>query len=208
MRYVSRPLSPVVFGVVDTDTGKESLVRISDLIMPSFGEKSPIAGVDSEGLVVIPQQAPEYVTPLHAKVKTLGGMEVRVWKDRITHIVIDYNIMPANFRVRLSDFAPIFANGAEIQWLHGYNGDTERKWTRADVEEAKKVIFVLDNKITFEQGVPDIGKMGVIFDLSEMEDCEFVKRIYDVMELNHYTTRQKRNAIIDTPKRFMRHGVF
>lgn len=177
------------YGVVDTDDDTETFVSFGELIQIVDDLDIKIEGVhvlknSRAGMKFIPYQDPRYCTKLQAKTKSLLGVDVRVYKNEITAIVTDYDVVKDGTRIRLSDFGSKIADAFYCDWVsRGKN--------------SKKLILVLDDKIEVYGDHSNLLLREVHWDISECSGGRFVDHLADAFN----TYNLDRTLVIDKYKR-------
>lgn len=195
MLYISRIPRVGTYGVVDTDDGVETWASWKNLEDAVIGCGITIHGVttafrqDDEYIdTVIPYQDTQYCVPMQAKVKSLLGVDIRIFKDEIVYIQADKRLTPADTRIRLSDYAKSIEGGALMRWNRN--------------ESNKKLILVLDDNFKFKENMPSFISYGIVWDISEFSDEAVVSHIYkELMQTKFIDYAYWGSHIIDRPGR-------
>ena len=189
MLYLSRRLDYIHYGVVDTDDDTEDKCTSSELNdAVTYGMK--IEGVyrDSENTGRYwPWQDHRYVIPLQAKTKTLLGVDIHRYKNEISFIMANPKVTKSGTRIRLSDY------GDAMNWscpVGFYPIDWE-----------KILILVLDDKMTMLGKTVKTYRGSARLDVTEVENEDLVKQIYQSMIQTHLRTNQFTKYLIDRPER-------
>lgn len=165
MLYISRFVDPRQFGVVDTDDGVENLVRYADLYTAN-NLGLDIVGAEPDRLdEIFIHQPVETMSRQQVKTRTLLGVDVKIYNNEITNILLCDIQEPVT--IRLSDYASACA---------GYI------LTGNDQGNGHKLTLVLDEKCRFSQytwqvqpllnfyAYVGVHGMGVKFDLRELNE--------------------------------------
>lgn len=195
MLYISRVVSSGRFGVVDTDDDVEEIATFGTLEVLVLRKHMRIEGVeviDAGGAReiggIVPYQDKRYYTTLQAKTKTLQGVDIRTFKDELTRILIDFDVLRNNTEIRLSQFGQRMPVNVEIDII-GTVGN-------------KKVIFVLDNNIKVAPKAPLVGYSGICWDIREYTTNDLIESMYKVLLSHEYTSVDSwPDFIIDNPER-------
>lgn len=183
MLYISRFTHPdeivdsKLYNVADTDDDTETAVDMIDLVDAVINR-----GLDIKGVIVSTfmgnrtvqgvetYQNPAFSSFMHAKLKTLCGIEVRCYKGEIVTIVADCKITRGDARLRLSDWGSSMAWNVPIGWM---NHDSR-----------SRLIIVLDDKITMIGRQPQVGSIWVRWDIKDLTDESLVYDIYRSLRTN------------------------
>ena len=207
MLYVSRYDIGDKYGICDSDDMVEEVVTFAKVSYNSYTLGIKIHGVEIKEEKdeiwdelhvrvrrIFAYQVPEYSTRQQAKLKTLYGIDVKVWDGMVTSVTCDERRVSAPVRLRLSDFAAecgscIFHCNQDI----GFH----------------KLIVVLDDKITFGQYIfnsksddyyhPGKSKLGIAIDVSEVSDDEQARFAYN--SYIHGSRNPSFNSIYDKSER-------
>lgn len=171
MLYVSRRIGPDKYGVVDSESGRETIYPWRKLSELCCSGGCTVEGVvihrtsEHNGYVgnVIPYQPTDTLTKAQLKASMLLHVDVTVYNDAITRIAWDSDMIGHGVRVRLSDFGRKTASG-----IVGYKDRTT----------VNEVTFVLDDKIKIAKDafatsmiagfVSKASYAGVTLDVSEV----------------------------------------
>lgn len=110
-------------------------------------------------------QHKKYATRLQVKAKSLLGVDICIFKGEIVAIYLDTTTMKHRQVIRLSDFCDKISDGVVV-WPLGQD------W-------GKRVVLVLDEKISFTGQKSGIVMTPVIWDIRELPTCELVDHIYE-----------------------------
>lgn len=191
MLIVSRVINGTTVGILDTDDGVETLVSRGELDDIVFKHGLHIAGVgvgvemsffgaQSDYIADIEvQQDMSQVTSFQAKMKTMVGVDIRVFNDEITAIFLDEDVIRSNTVIRLSDFGHKMNWGLQVRWRKEYHD--------------KFVTLKYDDKLELD-GKPIINRFHTITDLTDLSDADAIYREY--LRIPATTWR-----IVDKPER-------
>lgn len=176
------------FGVVDTDDDTETFAKWEDLVHYTDDLHIDIAGfskyVSREMRHAIPHQDPRYCTKQQAKLKTLYGVDLRIWRDEITAIIIDKAVTVEDVHIRLSDFAPKMSDSLYLDW--SIIGETPRR-----------VVLILDDNLKIYGDPTNILFSDAIWDISECSDDYFAQIMHDAV----YDFGRDESLLIDNKHR-------
>lgn len=194
MLYVSRRVGHKMFGICDTDDGKEQIVGILEL--SSICQFVDIAGVTTHrGRVykVDLYQLDMYVSTLMMKTKVMLNVDVGVWRDYITDIQWNNDKITRPVSLKLSDFAKKCAAGI---------------LTRVKDSTTHKVTLVLDDFIEFDDMSFNPGWFqhrmdlaGVKFDIRQLRDNDKAFRLYENLAICMVDKFKVTNVVIDSEAR-------
>lgn len=199
MLYISRVLPDEHYGVVDTDDGVEEIVTRDRLVSAVMFDKVEILGVeyfpknwgDGYGTIgrITPYQIDGKQSGSQAKVKTLFGMDVRVYDGEITYIGINTKHMPERAKIKLSQL------GQRVDWNVEIHFD--------DLSY-KELTFVLDDNIKPIGPGPKRNwpPHRVTWDLRAVSDNAAVVPVYRYLITSRYSNPMFwEKQIIDKPDR-------
>lgn len=199
MLYISRPLGVSLYGVVDTDDDTETEVNWRHLSDCCVDQGMHIEGVTVASNVagrfikdVTPYQDKRYYSPKQAKLKMLAGVDIRTWRNEITYIAIDFDVMRDGTRVVLSEYA------------RSMSGRISVVWNNRDMRQQKRVILVLDDMLFIKVNAPSPLTKWVVWDVSAVSNDGLVAEMYEVLHSNRVEKKDWKNYMIDTDKRTMR----
>lgn len=190
MLYISRFLGEDAYGVVDTDDDIEQVVSWQEL-----SEAVEDYGLNINGCVLAnvketvlmscsPYQLSKYCTKAQAKLKTLSGIDLRVWHDEITAIMVDPNFSEQDIKIRLSDYGKRISGNAVIGGMvFSVNCGP---------------MLVLDDKVEIYGDSLEIFASGIRWNLCELSDSKF---IYDYMLNRHQDVDFWKYNLLDIPGR-------
>lgn len=196
MLYISRILQNGKCGVVDTDDNTETIITFRALHSSIIDNFLQIEGVEvrtnrsgSRSIQnILPYQPLETYTELQVKMKSLQGIDIRIFCGEIAAIVLDSRIVRDGTIVRLSRFAHRFAESTPVHWC--------------DTSLTRSVTFVIDDKLGVDHLSPSVCVHGVKWDLRELPDNEFVTSMYsELLESKVIKPRHWEQFVIDTEKR-------
>lgn len=188
MLYVSRVAGysefELTYGIVDTDDDTETMVDSDDLESIIWKNNVKIVGAEVDLLTdsitpqtMIPYQDPRYVTKTMAKLKTMAGVDIRVWRKYITGIFIDCSASKrGTFSIRLSDFGRVICGFTPVNWFYRYASNRSGR---------PKLTITLDDKIDVPSSEFPIFASGIHWDFSEVTDDNFVEEVNQYMHV-HY----------------------
>ena len=195
MLYISRYIDIGTYGLVDTDDGREEVVSLLELSDAVYNHNIQIYGVDKKEnfLCVLDSyvhvyQPAETLTREQLKLRMLGLVDIKCYKDMITSISWRGELIKKPIRIRLSDFG---TDCADYLFAHSNEYGTH------------KVTLVLDEKIhfgpesfcvkTFDDSFVAAYGIGVVFDVSELS-TKTARKIYGLFMGDLYTAE---SSIID-----------
>lgn len=188
MLYISRYISANRFGVVDTDDDSEENITTLDLYELVWQNHMKIEGVvpSARSLYIEPYQDERYVTGDMAKMKTLAGIEIRVWRNEITYVMLSG--AQEGVRIELSRF------GSKINWA-----------VPTAIQGSVTACFVIDDSIRFI-GTGNENKFpikGISLDISAVSNVDRRAEIYLAMySAFPHNSQLRKYAIIDDQKKF------
>lgn len=193
MLYISRNIGAKQFGVVDSDTGAERIMSMSALRDFVLVEHADIEGVKIistlSGLAIgeiTPYQDIKYCTSRQVKLRVVSGVDIRTYKDEITTIIADNNIVKRDTRIRLSDY------GSRMDGLIGI------RWRNVGFEFDNFITLVVDDDITIVGTPPNPIGCGVRWDVSECNNDYIVSYLYRVLQANKINTARWSEYIVDS----------
>lgn len=139
MRYASRVIDRDRFGVVDSETGVETIMTHEDAIVTLPYGAGEIDGVFHNGMggdycSIVPYQPKETLSRKQLKTKVLKQVEVRVYDGKITCVNWNPSALKHDVEIRLSEFG----KSCTAFIVHPEFADV-----------AHEVTIVLDNKCKF-----------------------------------------------------------
>lgn len=205
MLYVSRVLfdgdeyGDYMYGIVDTDDDVEEVVTWEVMSDAVVHKRVKILGTFIDEIAETigypfmsradPYQDPRYITMEMAKLKTLLGVELIVWRDEVTSIFIDCDTSARNVKFRLSDYCRRLSGVSPTGWTTGS-------------PSIKNVTILLDDKIEIYGGsFPVIFDSGINWDISEVTNVELISRLYNYVLMHYPSMREWNTSIIDKDKR-------
>ena len=208
MLYISRPITSMQYGVVDTDDDVENIVTFNELAHAVISLNIDIKGVSTVNSSIQGRairgiecyQDERYLTGAQAKARMLLGIEIRTFKSEITGIVVHSDIFKDNTVIRLSDFGSSMSGRVAVRWT---NIGTSLKNT---------LIVVLDPKLEMLCEPPSPTMRGVKLDIRELGCNWVVKKIYTTLANKKVPYAGWCSYIIDTEEqrrqwRFETHAV-
>ena len=186
----------VRYGVVDTDDDVETLVDIQQLSDAVFQYGLEIKGVkvkcdDTRRYIneVEISQDPKYLTGKQAKLKSLMGVDLFVYKGDITLVIADGFVSQHNdVVIRLSDYGKRMEWCIPVGWIHH--------------RDINKLILVIDDKIEMVGQTPRLGGLYVRYDIREVTNDALIERIYrSLMEDDTNPPSLWTNYVIDKQER-------
>ena len=195
MLYISRCFDGNKFGVVDTDDYVEEVVSWMDLysavIETGLDIKGVQLGLNSSGKfisVALPYQDPKFCSTLQVKTRTLLGVDITVYRDEITRIVVDGTVAIKDTRIRLSDFGTRISSHSTISWKSNHN--------------RSKLILVVTDNVDIGGLAPSMCITDVVIDVSEVSDGPVVTYMYkELIDLLHVLDIDWNEYMIDRPGR-------
>lgn len=190
MLYISRFLGEDAYGVVDTDDDIEQVVSWQEL-----SEAVEDYGLNIKGCVLAnvketvlmscsPYQLPKYCTKAQAKLKTLFGVDLRLWRDEITAIMVDPNFAEQDIKIRLSDYGKRISGNAVLGGMvFSVNCGP---------------MLILDDNVEIYGDSLEIFASGMRWNLCALSDSKF---IYDYMLNRHQDVDFWKYNLIDIPSR-------
>lgn len=181
MLYISRyiqdnHIGEDCYGVVDTDDGKEEVLTWEELEHDIIRYKLDIKGCKvnkgfaGKGFLedIIPWQDPQYLTRKQVKLKALAGIDVRVWKDEISYIQLNSEVMQPRYRLRLSEFGKYINGRGTIQPMDSI------------MRSSCRLVAVLDDSIDFVGKFPR-ARHWICWDISDVTSMEVVEAFGEEM---------------------------
>lgn len=201
MLYISRYIGPSFFGVVDTDDWKESIVDLVEINNDCYQHGVRIEGVDTTMLDrtgriisagIKPYQPPSTLTRQQMKLKMLQCVDIKIFRDSITHISWAGEHITSPVTVRLSDF------GSKV-CSYVFGGNKEYG--------SHKVTLVLDDRCRFtdesfacricDDSYVGVKGIGVVFDIRELS-YRPAKHLHDMFYGERLAWEE---SVIDLPDR-------
>lgn len=191
----SRTASIVKYGIVDTDDDTETMItweELCDIVIHKH--------IDIKGVVVMsmmsgnyisdtyPYQDMRYYSAKQARTKTLQGVDVRVWRNKVTCIIADGNMAKSGVKIRLSDFGTELCSRAYIGWLN-------------TKEFGAMMTIVLDDKITsIDCSAHHVN--GVRWDISEVTNQSILDSLLGELSFILNNPRSIQKYLIDKHHRY------
>lgn len=176
------------YGVVDTDDDSETFITWNELTHITDDMHIEIVGFakykSGEIRHAIPYQDPRYCSKQQAKTKTLLGVDIHVWRNEVTAIIIDKAVTVEDVRIRLSDFGSKVSDSLYLDW--SIIGETPRR-----------VIIELDDKIKLYGDPTNILFSDAIWDITDCSDDVFAQIMHDAV----YDFERDESLLIDNRKR-------
>lgn len=184
LRELNRDVEHPLYGVVDTDDDVEEFVTYDELIGIVHYDGITIEGVVpfmgcgiAETVAIIPYQDMRYATKSQVKTKVLLGVDIRVFKGEIAHIIVNTSVAPDSVRIKLSDFGSYIGNAFYVDFTDG---------------PRKSLVLCFDDKIQFDNPFVDAEYMrDVYFDMSLVSDSDV---LYSLAKRN---SKERLSRVID-----------
>lgn len=189
MLYISRRFSVSQYGVVDSDDDTETKVygtQIHDLVTKlGVRIKGVIMSGDSVSEIV-PYQDPRYCNSRQARLRTLKGIDIRIWRGIIVYIHINGRHTGGHISVRLSEYAPKFS------------GKTNIDWSNVVYSEDKDLTLILDDKLEVVDDCPFPLQSRIVWDVREYSNISVIRKMYSFLAGNGLEEDAWSQYIIDT----------
>lgn len=185
MLYISRVISGLYYGVVDTDDGVEEQVTKSMLF--KLIKMVHIEGVEvdaNQTLRVRVQQDPKYATLRQTKALSVLGIEMTLYRDEITAMIIHPG-KPVT--LRLSDYAKSMSGYLQFT----FDGN-------------RKVTFICDDSFNFSSVNAVVYASNICFDVSEMKTDDLAESIYRCFIVGGIDPRTWSEYVKDRQDRFVK----
>lgn len=199
MLYISRYIGQTKYGVVDSDDGVETVCTYADLM--DYVLKM---GLDIKGVVLTTNysrgkprqmiknvnvyQNQDFVTREQAKMKVLGGVDVKTFDNQIVSITISPNGLQNKVELRLSDYGTTCG---------------EYIFSRiSGVRDGKLVIILDDNILLNSKSLKYFSERGIIVNTTEVTSRKMVE--YVARELatgGRWLSITAFDSVIDVPNR-------
>lgn len=180
-----------VYGVVDSNTGVETLYNSGNILgLLRQNPDEMIGGVNQlsngQGISIGVYQHPEYLNAKIAKLKTLSGLDIIVYKDAITAIAGNA-LIPVS--IRLSDY--------------GTRCESAILWRIA--HDSHRITLVLDDNISVDKSTFFMkNELPVSIDIREVTDKRTVTRVYNPLGATASNLVQRiKSSVIDSEDRFI-----
>lgn len=196
MLYVAKLYDQSTYVVVDTDDYEEEVCSFSEIADATIKYGLDIKGVTVEhekGFDRIKSikayQDPKFHTREQAKLKTLLGVELVLYKDEIVSIIATGGITPPLTRIRLSKYCKRIHGSATVRWGGTPNFEN-------------KIILVLDDAIEVIGRPPSMAQFGMKLDISDVHNDALAEQVYnELVGVNRIDWEYWPNYLIDRTER-------
>lgn len=172
MLYLSRIVGDCKYAVVDTDDTTEEIIGIDKLKKTVEKLGVEIKGVDvtvtefGERRItrIVPYQMEQYLGRQQLKAKMLQGVDITVYRNEITSIIVDMRILRSGTRVDLSQYGTKLSEGIRVDSVN--------------YDRKKQIILVVKDGMDLTGLQNCIGQRNICWDVSQVSDWSVVNQVY------------------------------